>query len=133
MTQTNILSITFIVGSSNKFAHAACVSVAQNPAHSYNPLFIYGPSGLGKTHLLYAITHEIHKNHPDYNIIYVKGEEFTNQMIESISKNLTSEFRERYRKADVLLIDEYTLLQERIRRRKNFSIPSMTCTNIKNR
>ena len=96
----------FIVGSSNKFAHAACVSVAQNPAHSYNPLFIYGPSGLGKTHLLYAITHEIHKNHPDYNIIYVKGEEFTNQMIESISKNLTSEFRERYRKADVLLIDD---------------------------
>ena len=96
----------FIVGSSNKFAHAACVSVAQNPAHSYNPLFIYGPSGLGKTHLLYAITHEIHKNNPDYNIIYVKGEEFTNQMIESISKNLTSEFRERYRKADVLLIDD---------------------------
>ena len=86
--------------------YAACTSVAKNPAHSYNPLFIYGPSGLGKTHLLYAITNEIHKNHPDYNIIYVKGEEFTNQMIESIGRGLTAQFRERYRKADVLLIDD---------------------------
>ena len=96
----------FIVGSSNKFAHAACLSVATNPAHSYNPLFIYGPSGLGKTHLLYAIINEIHKNNPDFNIIYVKGDEFTNQMIESIGKGLTAEFRERFRKADVLLIDD---------------------------
>lgn len=96
----------FIVGASNKFAYAACTSVAKNPAHSYNPLFIYGPSGLGKTHLLYAITNEIHKNHPDYNIIYVKGEAFTNQMIESIARGHTAQFRERYRKADVLLIDD---------------------------
>lgn len=96
----------FIVGSSNKFAHAACLSVATNPANSYNPLFIYGPSGLGKTHLLYAIINEIHKNNPDFNIIYVKGDEFTNQMIESIGKGHTAEFRERFRKADVLLIDD---------------------------
>ena len=96
----------FIVGSSNKFAHAACLSVATTPVHSYNPLFIYGPSGLGKTHLLYAIINEIHKNNPDFNIIYVKGDEFTNQMIESIGKGLTAEFRERLRKADVLLIDD---------------------------
>ena len=96
----------FIVGSSNKFAHAACISVAKNPAHSYNPLFIYGPSGLGKTHLLYAIINEIHKNQPDFNIIYVKGEEFANQMIESISKGKTAEFRQKFRKADVLLIDD---------------------------
>lgn len=96
----------FIVGSSNRFAHAACTAVAKEPAHSYNPLFIYGPSGLGKTHLLYAITNEIHKNFPDSNIIYVKGEEFTNQMIESISRGMTVQFREKYRKADVLLIDD---------------------------
>ncbi len=96
----------FIVGSSNKFAYAACTAVAQRPALAYNPLFIYGPSGLGKTHLLYAITNEVHKNHPDYNIIYVKGEEFANQMIESIGRGITSQFREKYRKADVLLIDD---------------------------
>ena len=96
----------FIVGSSNRFAYAACTAVAKEPAHSYNPLFIYGPSGLGKTHLLYAVTNEIHKNFPNSTIIYVKGEEFTNQMIESISRGLTGEFREKYRKADVLLIDD---------------------------
>lgn len=96
----------FIVGSSNRFAYAACTAVSREPAHSYNPLFIYGPSGLGKTHLLYAITNEIHKNFPESTIIYVKGEEFTNQMIESISRGLTGEFREKYRKADVLLIDD---------------------------
>ena len=96
----------FIVGSSNRFAYAACTAVSREPAHSYNPLFIYGPSGLGKTHLLYAITNEIHKNFPDRTIIYVKGEEFTNQMIESISRGVTGEFREKYRKADVLLIDD---------------------------
>ena len=96
----------FIVGSSNKFAYAACTAVAQRPAHSYNPLFIYGPSGLGKTHLLYAITNEVKKNNPDYIIIYVKGEEFTNQMIESISHGTTVKFREKYRKANVLLIDD---------------------------
>lgn len=96
----------FIVGSSNKFAYAACTAVAQRPAHAYNPLFIYGPSGLGKTHLLYSITNAVKKNNPNYTIIYVKGEEFTNQMIESISNGTTMKFRERYRKADVLLIDD---------------------------
>ena len=96
----------FIVGESNKFAHAACISVSRDPAHSYNPLFIYGPSGLGKTHLLYAIINEIHRTRPEFNIIYVKGDEFTNQMIESISKGKTAEFREKFRKADVLLIDD---------------------------
>jgi len=80
--------------------------VAQNPASGYNPLFIYGASGLGKTHLLYAITNAIRKRSPDSNIIFVKGEDFTNQLIESISKSLTSKFREKYRQADVLLIDD---------------------------
>ena len=74
--------------------------------NSYNPLFIYGPSGVGKTHLLYAITNRITKNYPDYRVIYVSGEEFTNQLIDAIHRNITPEFREKYRKADVLLIDD---------------------------
>ncbi len=96
----------FIVGSSNKFAHAACVAVADKPAQDYNPLFIYGPSGLGKTHLLYAITNEIKKKNPFANIIYIKGEDFTNQMIESISKKSMTNFRDKYRTCDVLLVDD---------------------------
>lgn len=96
----------FIVGSSNKFAHAACVAVADRPAQDYNPLFIYGPSGLGKTHLLYAITNEIKKKNPFCNIIYIKGEDFTNQMIDSITKKTMTNFRDKYRTCDVLLIDD---------------------------
>lgn len=97
---------TFIVGPSNKFAHAASIAVAANPANAYNPLFIYGASGLGKTHLLYAICGDIHKNRPDYNIIYVKGDEFANEMITSIQDKTTPAFREKYRQADVLLVDD---------------------------
>jgi len=96
----------FIVGSSNKFAHAACVAVADKPAQDYNPLFIYGPSGLGKTHLLYAVTNEIKKKIPHANIIYIKGEDFTNQMIESLSKKSMAKFRDKYRTCDVLLVDD---------------------------
>ena len=96
----------FIVGGSNKFAHAACVAVADNPAQNYNPLFIYGQSGLGKTHLLYAITNEIKRKNPLANIIYIKGEDFTNQMIESIAKKSMHQFRDKYRTCDVLLIDD---------------------------
>lgn len=97
---------TFIVGSSNKFAHAASMAVATKPAVLYNPLFIYGNSGLGKTHLLYAIENEIQKRHPEMNIIYIKGEEFTNELIEAIRRGTTVEFRQKYRKADVLLVDD---------------------------
>lgn len=96
----------FVIGSSNRFAHAAALAVANAPVNSYNPLFIYGPSGVGKTHLLYAITNRITKNYPDYRVIYVSGEEFTNQLIDAIHRNITPEFREKYRKADVLLIDD---------------------------
>jgi chromosomal replication initiator protein len=96
----------FIVGSSNKFAHAACVAVADRPAQDYNPLFIYGQSGLGKTHLLYAITNEIKKKNPFCNIIYIKGEDFTNQMIESLAKKSMAKFRDKYRTCDVLLVDD---------------------------
>ncbi|MBQ8599320.1 MAG: chromosomal replication initiator protein DnaA [Oscillospiraceae bacterium] len=97
---------TFIVGTSNKFAHAACLAVAQNPGKGYNPLFIYGGSGLGKTHLLYAIMSEIKKNRPDTKVVYVKGEDFTNELITAIQNKSTNEFREKYRPADVLLVDD---------------------------
>lgn len=93
---------TFIVGPSNKFAHAASMAVATKPAVLYNPLFIYGNSGLGKTHLLYAICNEISKNYPQMNIIYIKGDEFTNELIEAIRRGTTVEFHQRYRKADIL-------------------------------
>lgn len=96
----------FIVGSNNKFAHAAAQAVAANPSGAYNPLFIWGGSGLGKTHLLGAIRFEIHKNFPAYNIVYVDGEKFTNEIISAIHDNTTSEFHNKYRAADVLLVDD---------------------------
>ena len=102
----------FIVGESNKFAHAACLAVATTPT-IYNPLFIHGPSGLGKTHLLYAITNLLRKNNPDIRLIYKKGEEFTNELIESIQNGTTVAFRERYRNADVLLIDDIQFIAGR--------------------
>lgn len=97
---------TFIVGPSNKFAHAASLAVATNPAGAYNPLFIYGGSGLGKTHLLYAICNEILKAQPQTNIIYIKGEDFTNELIEAIRNETTKAFHDKYRRADVLLVDD---------------------------
>ena len=103
----------FIIGSSNKFAHAACVAVADRPALNYNPLFIYGPSGLGKTHLMHAIINELRKTHPEFNIVYVKGDDFTNQLVESLKTNSQQEFRDRYRKCDVLLIDDIQFIAGR--------------------
>ncbi len=97
---------SFIVGSSNKFAHAASLAVAANPGGSYNPLFIYGNSGLGKTHLLYAIRNEIHRTNPEKTIVYVKGDDFTNELIEAIRLNSANDFRNKYRKSDVLLVDD---------------------------
>ena len=96
----------FVVGGSNNFAHAACTAVAANPSREYNPLFIYGPSGLGKTHLLNAIMNEVRRRDPNAVIIYIKGEDFTNQMIEAIALKTTEKFRAKYRKADYLLIDD---------------------------
>ena len=97
---------TFIVGSSNKFAHAACLAVATNPSHAYNPLFLWGNSGLGKTHLLYAIGNEIKKNDPSKVICYIKGDDYTNELIESLRLAKMSEFRHKYRQADILLVDD---------------------------
>lgn len=96
----------FIVGNSNKFAHAACTAVAERPAMDYNPLFIYGPSGLGKTHLMSAVVNEIRRKKPDTRVVYIKGDEFTNEMIESLSKHEMSKFHEKYRNCDILLIDD---------------------------
>jgi chromosomal replication initiator protein len=96
----------FVVGSSNKFAHAAAQAVADNPGESYNPLFIYGDSGLGKTHLLYAVAHFIHKKHPDYRITYIKGDAFTNELVRAIREGKNQEFREKYRNSDVFLMDD---------------------------
>lgn len=97
----------FIVGSSNKFAHAASIAVANEPIdNEYNPLFIHGPSGLGKTHLLNAIMNRIRELNPNTRIVYVKGEEFTNKLIESIATKTTAQFRDMFRNVDVLLIDD---------------------------
>jgi len=96
----------FIVGNSNKFAHAACTAVAAKPATDYNPLFIYGPSGIGKTHLMSAVVNEIKKKKPDLKVIFITCEDFTNELIESLSKREMTEFRNKYRKCDILLIDD---------------------------
>ena len=95
----------FIEGESNKFVKAACLAVSKDPTY-YNPLFIHGHSGLGKTHLLYAVINELRKNHPNLKIVYKTCEDFMNELIEAISKTETSAFKEKYRKADVLLIDD---------------------------
>ena len=110
----------FIVGSSNKFAHAACVAVARMPAKNYNPLFIYGPSGIGKTHLLYAITNYLREQNPNVKVIYIKGEDFTNQMIDCLSRQAMPEFREKYRDCDVLLIDDIQFIAGKVSTQEEF-------------
>ena len=104
---------TFIVGSSNKFAHAAALAVATHDTRNYNPLFIHGDSGLGKTHLLFAIMNEVKSRKPDALVIYVKGEQFTNELIAAIGHQATPEFREKYRKADYLLVDDIQFIAGR--------------------
>ena len=96
----------FIVGTTNKFAQAACVAVAENPATNYNPLFIYGNSGLGKTHLLNAIINRMKQKNPFVNIVYTKCEDFVNEMVSCLSSKTMEDFREKYRKCDVLMIDD---------------------------
>lgn len=101
----------FIVGQTNRFAHAAAMAVADFPATSYNPLVIYGPSGVGKTHLLLALKNELSKKHPDYKVEYLRGEEFTNKLIQALHEGklglgTIDDFRNRYRNVDVLLVDD---------------------------
>lgn len=102
---------TFVIGSSNRFAHAAAVAVAEAPAKAYNPLFIYGDSGLGKTHLLHAIGHYAQNLYPTVRVRYVNSEEFTNDFINSIGEGKAGAFQRRYREVDVLLIDDIQFLQ----------------------
>jgi chromosomal replication initiator protein len=101
---------TFVVGSNNRLAHAAALSVAERPGHSYNPLFVYGGSGLGKTHLMHAIGHAVIGRHPKKRVAYATSEKFTNEFINSIRAQKGEEFRERYRRIDVLLIDDIQFL-----------------------
>lgn len=110
----------FIVGSSNKFAHAASQAVASKPAGYYNPLFIYGGSGLGKTHLLYAICNEIKKRTPDVKILYTKGEYMTNELIEAMQNNNMADFRAKYRQVDVLLVDDIQFIAGKVATQEEF-------------
>ena len=96
----------FVVGPSNRFAHSACIAVTNTPGQVYNPLFLYGPAGVGKTHLLYAIANGIRKVNPDANIVYIKGDQFTNELIAAIQSGKNIEFRSKYREADLFLIDD---------------------------
>ena len=97
---------SFVVGPSNRFAHGAAIAVSQNPGQVYNPLFIYGPPGVGKTHLLYAIANGIRQKNPDANIVYIKGDQFVIELVAALQSGKNVEFRSKYREADLFLIDD---------------------------
>src|SRR5690606_29767520 len=105
---------SFVTGGSNRFAHAAAVAVAEAPAKAYNPLFIYGDSGLGKTHLLHAIGHYAENLYTGIRVRYVSSEEFTNDFINAIQNNRSAAFQARYREVDILLIDDIQFLQRAV-------------------
>jgi chromosomal replication initiator protein len=111
---------TFVVGSSNQFAHAAARAVGESPSHSYNPLFLYGPVGLGKTHLLHAIGHQIAERHPKLKIQYLTAEQFVNQLINSLRFKSMHSFRDRFRTIDVLLVDDVQFLANKERTQEEF-------------
>ena len=111
---------SFVVGNNNRFAHAAALAVAEAPATSYNPLFLYGGVGLGKTHLMHAVGNSILRKNKDYNILYVTSEKFTNQLINSIKDNSNEQFRNKYRNIDVLLIDDIQFIAGKERVQEEF-------------
>lgn len=110
----------FVVGSDNRFAHAAAMAVANLPGKAYNPLLIYGDSGLGKTHLLYAIGHEVKKRDRNFSVVYVKGDEFTNELIKAIQNASQESFREKYRTADLLLVDDVQFIAGKVQTQEEF-------------
>ncbi len=116
----NLTFEAFVIGPSNRFAHAAALAVAETPGRSYNPLFIYGDAGLGKTHLLHAIRHYIEVNYPHYVVRYVSTETFLNQFIESIRHKTSADFKKRYREVDVLLVDDIQFLENRKETQEEF-------------
>jgi chromosomal replication initiator protein len=111
---------TFVIGNSNRFAHAACVAVAESPAKAYNPLFLYGGVGLGKTHLMHAIGHHIMTQKKDPKVVYVSSEKFTNELINSIKDDRNEEFRNKYRNVDILLIDDIQFIAGKERTQEEF-------------
>ena len=111
---------TFVTGNSNRFAHAAALAVAESPGITYNPYFIYGGVGLGKTHLMHAIGHEILKRNPNMSVLYISSEKFTNELINSIRNGTTEDFRQKYRKIDVLLVDDMQFLYKKVGTQEEF-------------
>jgi chromosomal replication initiator protein len=111
---------TFVVGNSNQFAHAAARAVAESPSHSYNPLFLYAPAGLGKTHLLHAIGHHVAERHPRLRVHYLTAEQFVNQLINSLRFKSMHAFRDRFRSVDVLLVDDVQFLANKERTQEEF-------------
>jgi chromosomal replication initiator protein len=110
----------FVVGANNQLAHAAALAVAQAPAQAFNPLFIYGDTGLGKTHLMHAVGHSILRNNPEAKVAYLSTEKFTNEFIQALQENSLTRFRQRYRNVDVLLLDDVQVLSGKERIQEEF-------------